>query len=376
MYRKWVSVLFVLVILLLSAQVYLSGVKAQANTFVHVGQVQKVQARPAPIVEQQQTGPTLQIGAAVTTTANSVITVPLTYAGAGSAVNTISFSLDIDQACLAFDPQDQNGDGQPDALRFHTSPSFLVIVATDLADEDGEVDIIIADLFPPFTVFPDLSPLITIRLRAVCQPEAGATKQGTIRFSQDPTPSFGTITGGSLQGTAIDGWVTIVGPPASTTPTPMPTPLPLPTVAPTTTPTLAPTVPTPTPTLIPTTFPIGTSLTHVEFFTATPIDAAIRLDWRTSNEADSAGFYLYRKQVDGQGNNGDFQLISALIPAHGPQGGDYRFRDPFVQANVRYLYLLVEEKRNGARIEFIQLLLITQLTDMQPHQALLPFIAR
>lgn len=371
MCSKWMSVLFVLVIMPVIALAYLSRVQAQENTFVSAGQAQLAPARPAPVAGGQQTGPTLQIGAAVTATAGSVITAPLTFVGAGVAVNAISFSLDLDQACLALDLRDQNGDGQPDALRFYAPPTFQVIASTDLTDEDGEVDIIIADLFPPFTVLPDRAPLVTLRLSAVCQPEAGATKRGAIRFADDPTPSFGGLNGESLQGTAIDGWVTIVGPPAPATPTPTLTPVPLPT--------LTATAPTSTPTLPPTAQPTQTPLTRVEFFTATPVGAAFRLDWRTTSEVDSAGFYLYRKQVDGQGGNGGFQVIGGLIPSQGAQGGDYHLLDPSVQANTRYLYLLVEKKRNGALTEFTELLIVTINNPPYQgllHQVLLPLIVR
>lgn len=319
-------------------------------------------------VSTRQGGPTLQISADLTTTAGSVITVPLRYTGNGLAVSAISFSLDLDQTCLAFDPRDDNQDGRPDAIMLHLPPGLNAIIATDLTDEDGEVDVIIADLFPPFVTLPDRAPLLTLQLRAICQPEPGTIRTGAILFSPDPEPSFGSPTGGSIQGTALDGLVTIVGPPVTMTPTPTTTPLPG------STPTLVPTAPTATPTLIPTALPTTAGATAVESFAATPVGSALQLTWRTTNEVDTAGFYLYRKQFDGPDSSLDFQPITPLLPGQGAQGGDYAFTDQQVQANVRYLYLLVEEKRNGARTEFIQLLITIQLADSQPYHALLPLI--
>lgn len=367
MYFRRVSALLVFVCGFWVAFVYWPTAQAQVGTVLSVSRTQPAPGQLA-LMAWPQTDLTLQISTDLTATAGSVITVPLSYVGAGNAVSALAFSLDLDQHCLTFDPQDQNRDGQPDALTFHSPSGFTIIVATDLADEDGELDIIVADLVPPFVALPDRSPLLTIRLRAACQPEAGATQRALIRFSADPTPSFASTTGDSLQGTAVDGWVTIVGPsvPATLTPTVTPSP------------TLAATAPTatPTPTLLPTAPATVIPTTIVESFTATPAGAAIQVQWRTTREVDTAGFYLYRKQLDGQGSSGDFQQISPRVPGQGIQGGNYTLLDPSVQANVRYLYLLVEEKRNGARTEFTQLLIAIRLSDTQPYQLLLPLVVR
>lgn len=340
-------------IVLWIALFYLPGVQAQSRAVL-------------------QTGPTLQISTAVTATFGSVITVPLSYAGAGYAVSATAFSLDIDQTCLTLDTGDQNNDGRPDGITFHTPPGLNAFVTVDLTDTDGELDIIIADFSPPFVILPDLTPLLTLRLSAACQPEPGTTRSGAILFAQDPTPSFGTATGGSVPGTAIDGVVTIIGPAVVATATPTPTLTP----TPEDTPTLVATAPTATPTLIPTALPTLPPMTLIDTFVATPVGATVRLTWHTSSEANTAGFYLYRKQIDGQGNSGDFQPITPLLPGQGAQGGDYIFVDQTVQANSRYVYLLVEEKQSGARTEFIQLLRTVRLTDPQPYQSLLPFIMR
>lgn len=304
-------------------------------------------------------GPVLQIVTGDSVTSGQMLTVLIHYQSNGFAIAATSFSLDLDQSCLALDLSDNNKDGRPDAIRFATPSGLNASAAVDLADEDGEIDIIIADYFPPFVTLPDLTPLLELQLTAVCQPAPGATQQAYVAFSSDPPPSFGSTTGGSITGTAIDGFVTIVGPALPPTATLTPPPL-------------LPTEPAAMPTLVPTIPPV----TIVESFVATPAANMVRLTWRTSSEADTAGFYLYRKQIEGEGTERDFQLISAVVPAQGVQGGSYLFVDQDVEETAAYLYLLVEEKDNGARTEFIQLLITIHLTDYKPYQYLLPLIIR
>lgn len=304
-------------------------------------------------------GPILQIAAGGSVTSGQVLTVPIHYQSNGFAIAATSFSLDLDQSCLTLDTSDNNKDGRPDAIRFATPPGLNASASVDLTDEDGEIDIIIADYFPPFVTLPDLTPLLEIQLTAVCQPAPGATQQAHVAFSSDPPPSFGSTTGGSIMGTAIDGFVTIIGPALSPTATLTPTP-PL------------PTQPAATPTLVPTTAPV----TIVESFTATPTANAVRLIWRTSSEANTAGFYLYRKQIEGQGAERDFQLITPMVTGQGVQGGNYQFVDQNIEESAAYLYLLVEEKYNGERTEFIQQLITIRLADDKPYQFLLPLIVR
>lgn len=311
---------------------------------------------------QQQSSPTLQLSTAVTATIGSVITVPLAYVGQGIGVTSLAFSLDVDQTCLAFDPSDLNGNGLPDALTVHVPPGVNTSVAVDLADENGELDIIIADFFPPFVTLPDRAPLLELRLRAVCSVEAGTARQAAIRFSTDPSPSLGTASGAPVTAQAIDGFVTISGPllPPTATPTP--------TLTATPTPPLIPTQPLATPTFVPTAPPD----TVIAYFTAMPHYPHIRLQWQTVQEVNTAGFYIYRRHLE---RSMEFLLLSQLLPAQGAQDV-YTFIDQGVQSDDHYLYLLVEEKVTGARTEFIALMTTGSLADHQPHQLLLPLIVR
>jgi len=332
---------------------------------------------PSPKVDQD--GPLLAIISPAPLTTGQMITIAINFQNNGFNIVATSFSLDLDQSCLAFDPTDQNKDGRPDAIIFYTPAGISAAAIVDLQDSDSELDFLLADYFPPFTTLPNRAPLIEIGLRTICQPAAGSTSIAPIRFAADPVPSFGSINGASVPGTAIDGVVTIQGPTVTATPTPTATPIVIPTGAATTTPTVpatfaptpTPTI-TPTPTLLPTTFPT----TLVAHFTATTTADGIQLGWQTRFEAATAGFYLYRKRLDWQSSSFDFHLLTTLLPGQGSGGGLYQVQDEQVEPTARYLYLLVEEKANGERLAYIDLMVLVTLPPSPPHQAWLPLIRR
>lgn len=363
------SVFLIIALVCGSVFFYLADVQAQSV----------VDGMPMHKLNNSQSGPILTLRNDLTTTAGGVIVEPLSYQSNGVTLSAVSFSLDLDQACLAFDPGDQNRDGLPDALTFYTPLGFTIMVTVDLLDADSEVDIIIADLFPPFTALPDRTPLLELQLQAVCQPAPGTTSRGMVAFSAASPPSFSSLAGTSITGDTVDGWVTIAGPVPTATPSPTTTVV----VPVTVTPTITPTgtrLPTATPTLIatsPAATPtvVSSPTTVIAYFAAMPAADALRLQWRTEQEVQTNGFYLYRKQVAGPGRNGDFALISPLLPTQGDQSGTYSFVDTTVLTDARYLYLLVEEKQNGLRTEFIEFMAIGQLTQ-EPHRAWLPLVAR
>lgn len=362
------SVFLIIALVCSSVFFYLADVQAQSV----------VDEMPMHQLNNGQSGPTLTLRNDLTTTAGGVIVEPLSYQSNGVTLSAVSFSLDLDQACLAFDPGDQNRDGLPDALTFYTPLGFTIMVTVDLLDADSEVDMIIADLFPPFTALPDRAPLLELQLQAVCQPAPGTTSRGMVAFSAASPPSFSSLAGTSITGNTVDGWVTIAGPVPTATPLPTATTVVPATVTPAitppgtrlppATPTLIATSPATTPTVVP------SPATLLDYFAAMPAANVLRLQWRTVREVQTNGFYLYRKQVAGLARNGDFALISPLLPTQGDQGGTYSFVDTTVLTDARYLYLLVEEKQNGLRTEFIEFMAIGQLTQ-EPHRAWLPLVA-
>lgn len=180
--------------------------------------------------------PVLSLPSGVQPDAGAQVTIPVQLAAGGTSVSSVLFSLDIDQACLVFDPADANRDGRPDAITISAPPAFSASVAYDAADLDGELDFIIADYSPPYATLPG-GVLATIRLGVACRPASGDSLVLPLPFSQAPAASFATPSGSALHGVTVDGSILVDGsvalpPPAPTaTATPMqpqPTPTPQP----------------------------------------------------------------------------------------------------------------------------------------------------
>jgi len=109
--------------------------------------------------------------------------------------------VDYDETWLTLDPTDRDGNGVPDAVVFNLPGDFTYSVTFDGDDTDGEVDIFIGDISPSLTSLPD-GPIVFMLLDADSSP--GRTK-GAVRFSVDPSASFGDTSGRSVPGTATPG---------------------------------------------------------------------------------------------------------------------------------------------------------------------------
>ena len=176
------------------------------------------------------------------------VTVPVAFQNGANAVGSIVFSLDFDQGCLAFDAQDRNNDGMPDAVRFMAPPAFRSTASYSESDTTGEIDIVIADYSLPIASLPDSDPLLTVAFTARCIPAPGAVITAPVRFSTAPVTSFGDVTGTDVVGSTSDGLVTIQFDALAHTATPTPS----------ATPTSTPTPASGTPTMTPTATPTGT----------------------------------------------------------------------------------------------------------------------
>lgn len=149
--------------------------------------------------------PELRISEQIAANASEPVVVPVHYTSNGQEIASVVFSVDLDTTNLSFDPTDSDGDGIPDAVVFDVAAGFSASAAYDVGDSDGELDVFIADTFPPFASLAD-GDLIRIML------EAGAPAQNTdvpIRFSRDPRASFGSTSGSSVSGSTSDGSVLI-----------------------------------------------------------------------------------------------------------------------------------------------------------------------
>ncbi len=173
---------------------------------------------PLPARAWAQSGPRLQIAPNTLVAVGSRVHVPVAFTNGSTPTSAMLFSIDFDPACLAFDPVDANHDQRPDAVVFSPAlPSdYTPSVAYSAADADGEIDIALVDLAPPFPNLPD-GTLATITFTAVCTP-SGSSTVTPVRFSSAPMPSFGGPQGQELDGTTADGSVTILPLPIAVTP--------------------------------------------------------------------------------------------------------------------------------------------------------------
>lgn len=97
---------------------------------------------------------------------------------------------------------------------------------------------------------------------------------------------------------------------------------------------------------------------------------SISLQWQTSQEIGTAGFYLHRAM----GGNDFFAPITPLLPSLGAQGGRYQFIDETVQPGQEYAYMLVEEKQDGSRIEYRSLITVVGTGTNETYQLFLPLV--
>lgn len=155
------------------------------------------------------TPPALRISSDSLAQAGKPVSVVVSFAGNSYEIATTAFSIDFDQACLAFDPADRNLDGIPDAVQLNLPGAFGASVTFDGSDVDGEMDWVIGDSAPPLSPLP-VGILATITFTAMCQPVAGSSITAPVGFSGDPAASFGDTGGQSVAGATSDGWVEIL----------------------------------------------------------------------------------------------------------------------------------------------------------------------
>ncbi len=146
-----------------------------------------------------QTGPELIVDGGQQATSGVPIFVPMIFISHGHEITAIAFSLDLDLESLDFDPADDDGDGIPDVVTFPFGAAGLTVVNFDAGDEDGELDVLLAELSGlPF------SDGLLMELELF--PATAGQVSRWIRFSQDPAPSFG-----NAQGEDVPGTVRVIG---------------------------------------------------------------------------------------------------------------------------------------------------------------------
>ncbi len=212
--------------------------------------------------------PALTISSGQQVDLGAKVAVPLAFHDGGNDVGSLAFSIDFDQSCLVFDDTDNNNDGYPDSVTRDIRPAgqfTFISISYDATDTDSELDILVADISPPIASLQNSAQLLTFEFTATCDPGVGNQQIAAVNFSDSPPPSFSSPEGETINGTAVNGSVTVRGAtPTSTatdlpttTPTETPTAPPTATLEPTMTSTALPTN-TPTQTLIPTETPVPT----------------------------------------------------------------------------------------------------------------------
>lgn len=148
--------------------------------------------------------PNLRIPDNLMTAEGATIDVPVEFSPNSHNIAGVGLSIDYDEVCL--DP-DINNDGVLDHVVFLNS-GFSNSVAFNPADTDGEIDITVADVSPPFAALPE-DDLVVIRFTAICA--AGSVPRAArVGFSTAPPPSFSNTAGVSIAGTSTDGRVWIL----------------------------------------------------------------------------------------------------------------------------------------------------------------------
>jgi hypothetical protein len=140
-------------------------------------------------------GPALELPGQIIPATDGTVVVPVQYISNGNKISTITFSIDYDENLFSLNSADSDDDGIPDAIKFSLPKAFQNSVSLDVSDTDGEVDILIADVMPPLNSMPD-GTIVSITFQAKATISQGVV---VVRFSNNPSPSFGSTTGQSVQ---------------------------------------------------------------------------------------------------------------------------------------------------------------------------------
>lgn len=133
------------------------------------------------------------------------VTMPVLFDPDGNSINSVAFSVDLDQTLLAFDANDGDGDGVPDGVQLNLPAGFSASVSYDETDGDGELDVVVFN-FSANSAGLTAGELLSLSLTAAGNVE---TAVADVTFSQQPNASFGGTNGSSVPGTVTGGSVQI-----------------------------------------------------------------------------------------------------------------------------------------------------------------------
>ncbi len=154
-------------------------------------------------------GPKLRIAADATTHYSGSVTLPIAFAGSQYGISALDFALALPDTCLAFNPDDKDGNGIPDAVVFALTDAYSRTVT--LADDAGGKRLIvqIADRSAPFASLAD-GKLLSVNFTATCQPPRGGQILVPLPLAAHPPLSFRDGGGKKVAGEGVDGSVRIL----------------------------------------------------------------------------------------------------------------------------------------------------------------------
>ena len=145
-----------------------------------------------------QEGPSLTIPEEIPGTPGQPVTATVSFDADGNAITSITFAVDYDQACLSFDPKDEDYDGVPDSVTLMVPATFI----SQARFANGAIRFV---HFSLDDTMPD-GDIVEIDLEVSDKEECrGATAE--VGFSS--APAFGDSSGKPVTGWTQDGSVKI-----------------------------------------------------------------------------------------------------------------------------------------------------------------------
>ncbi len=136
---------------------------------------------------------------------SSWVEIPIELQTDGRSLESTTFSIDYDEACLN---PDLNGDGIPDQIEPQLPEVLGVDIAFDPLDTDGELDLSLSLLDGVDGGLPD-GALLTLGFQTTCSAAPGSSTDAAVDFALDPEVGFETSLGQSISGNAGNGVVRI-----------------------------------------------------------------------------------------------------------------------------------------------------------------------
>lgn len=163
---------------------------------------------PLLYIPQGEFGPVL---------AGEVISVPIRLDDRNSDtdyISSVAFTVELkEDSCLQFDPTDSDPtDGLLDSVNFNLPFGF--VGTAEYNPDKLQLEITAYDPTSPLATIPSGSDIVSIDLRAECQPPVDGSQFVLVNFGKDPIATFGNTLGESVAGETQNGAVEVLYNPA------------------------------------------------------------------------------------------------------------------------------------------------------------------